>query len=62
LGLIYEEKFKEYDFSHSKLEQANYCQNKPEEKLILPAMALGKISSDYNPPEQQSSITATYPN
>jgi tetratricopeptide (TPR) repeat protein len=36
LGVIYKEKFKEYDLAANKLEQL--LQNNPEEKLILPAM------------------------
>jgi hypothetical protein len=35
LGVIYKEKFKEYELATNKLEQ---LQNSPEEKLILPAM------------------------
>lgn len=35
LGLIYKEKFKEYELAASRLEQL--LENKPEEKLILPA-------------------------
>lgn len=36
LGVIYKEKFKEYQLAASKLEQL--LQNKPEERLILPSM------------------------
>ncbi|MEM6685824.1 MAG: hypothetical protein AAF617_08580 [Bacteroidota bacterium] len=35
LGLIYKEKFKEYEFAASRLEQL--LENSPEEKLILPS-------------------------
>ena len=36
LGLIYKEKFKEYELAASRLEQL--LKNKPEERLVLPAM------------------------
>lgn len=36
LGVIYKEKFKEYELASSKLEQL--LQHNPEEKLVLPAM------------------------
>jgi tetratricopeptide (TPR) repeat protein len=36
LGVVYKEKFKEYDLASNKLEQL--LKNNPEEKLVLPAM------------------------
>ncbi|PAM92730.1 gliding motility protein [Flavobacterium sp. IR1] len=64
LGLIYKEKFKEYDLASGKLEQL--LQNNPEEKFILPAMYnLYKIYQITNPSKAEqikANITATYPN
>ncbi|RED24954.1 protein involved in gliding motility SprE [Flavobacterium cutihirudinis] len=63
LGLIYKEKFKEYNLASDKLEQL--LQNKPEEKLILPSMYnLYKIYEITNPARAErikSDITANYP-
>lgn len=63
LGLIYKEKFKEYDLASNKLEQL--LKNKPEEKLILPSMYnLYKIYQITNPARAErikSDITANYP-
>ncbi|WP_055096809.1 tetratricopeptide repeat protein [Flavobacterium aquidurense] len=64
LGLIYKEKFKEYNLASEKLEQL--LRNKPEEKLILPSMYnLYKIYQITNPAKAQSvkfDITTKYPN
>ncbi|OHT46482.1 type IX secretion system periplasmic lipoprotein PorW/SprE [Flavobacterium tructae] len=63
LGLIYKEKFKEYNLASDKLEQL--LKNKPEEKLILPAMYnLYKIYQITNPARAErikSDITNNYP-
>ncbi len=64
LGLIYKEKFKEYNLASDKLEQL--LRNNPEEKLILPSMYnLYKIYQITNPAKAEkikSDITANYPN
>ncbi|MEP6804265.1 MAG: gliding motility protein, partial [Flavobacterium sp.] len=64
LGLIYKEKFKEYNLASSKLEQL--LRNNPEEKLILPTMYnLYKIYQITNPAKAESvkfDITTKYPN
>lgn len=64
LGLIYKEKFKEYQLASDKLEQL--LKNNPEEKLILPSMYnLYKIYQITNPAKAErikSDITNTYPN
>lgn len=64
LGLIYKEKFKEYNLASDKLEQL--LRNNPEEKLILPSMYnLYKIYQITNPAKAEAikaNITATYPN
>jgi len=64
LGLIYKEKFKEYNLASDKLEQL--LKNNPEEKLILPSMYnLYKIYQITNPAKAEkikSDITGTYPN
>jgi tetratricopeptide (TPR) repeat protein len=64
LGLIYKEKFKEYNLASDKLEQL--LKNNPEEKLVLPAMYnLYKIYQITNPAKAQAvkaNITGTYPN
>ncbi|WP_264525844.1 tetratricopeptide repeat protein [Flavobacterium sp. N502536] len=63
LGLIYKEKFKEYDLASNKLEQL--LKNKPEEKLVLPAMYnLYKIYQITNPARAESiksDIITNYP-
>ena len=63
LGLIYKEKFKEYNLASDKLEQL--LKNNPEEKLILPSMYnLYKIYQITNPARAErikSDITANYP-
>ncbi|PIF32120.1 protein involved in gliding motility SprE [Flavobacterium sp. 9] len=64
LGLIYKEKFKEYNLASDKLEQL--LKNNPEEKLILPSMYnLYKIYQITNPARAErvkSDITSNYPN
>ncbi|TDO83852.1 tetratricopeptide repeat protein [Flavobacterium chryseum] len=64
LGLIYKEKFKEYNLASDKLEQL--LKNNPEEKLVLPAMYnLYKIYQITNPAKAQAmkaNIVGTYPN
>ncbi|MDA6069248.1 gliding motility protein [Flavobacterium sp. AC] len=64
LGLIYKEKFKEYNLASEKLEQL--LKNNPEEKLILPSMYnLYKIYQITNPAKAESvkfDITTKYPN
>lgn len=64
LGLIYKEKFKEYNLASDKLEQL--LKNNPEEKLVLPSMYnLYKIYQITNPARAErikSDITANYPN
>ncbi|MBF4492414.1 gliding motility protein [Flavobacterium sp. MR2016-29] len=64
LGLIYKEKFKEYNLASDKLEQL--LRNNPEEKLILPSMYnLYKIYQITNPAKAESvklDITSKYPN
>jgi len=64
LGLIYKEKFKEYDLASGKFEQL--LRNNPEEKWILPSMYnLYKMYQITNPARAErikSDITANYPN
>ncbi|WP_264535706.1 tetratricopeptide repeat protein [Flavobacterium sp. N1736] len=64
LGLIYKEKFKEYNLASDKLEQL--LKNNPEEKLVLPTMYnLYKIYQITNPAKAEAvkaKITGTYPN
>ena len=64
LGLIYKEKFKEYNLASAKLEQL--LQNNPEEKLILPSMYnLYKIYEITNPAKAEAikmNISSKYPN
>ncbi|PTT03017.1 gliding motility protein [Flavobacterium sp. HMWF030] len=64
LGLIYKEKFKEYNLASAKLEQL--LKNNPEEKFILPSMYnLYKIYQITNPAKAESvkfDITTKYPN
>lgn len=64
LGLIYKEKFKEYNLASDKLEQL--LKNNPEEKFILPSMYnLYKIYQITNPAKAESvkfDITTKYPN
>lgn len=64
LGLIYKEKFKEYDLASNKFEQL--LRNNPEEKWILPSKYnLYKIYQITNPAKAEAvkaDISATYPN
>ena len=64
LGIIYKEKFKEYELASNKLEQL--LNQNPEEKLILPSMYnLYKIYQITNSPKQEemkNRITSQYPN
>lgn len=64
LGLIYKEKFKEYDLASSKFEQL--LRNNPEEKWILPSKYnLYKIYQITNPSKAEAikaDISSTYPN
>jgi len=64
LGLIYKEKFKEYNLASAKLEQL--LKNNPEEKLILPSMYnLYKIYQITNPAKAEAikmDISSKYPN
>ena len=63
LGLIYKEKFKEYELAASRLEQL--LKNKPEERLVLPAMYnLYKIYQQISPTkavDMKQQILAKYP-
>ncbi|TDX13525.1 tetratricopeptide repeat protein [Flavobacterium sp. S87F.05.LMB.W.Kidney.N] len=63
LGLIYKEKFKEYNLASDKLEQL--LRNNPEEKLVLPTMYnLYKIYQITNPQraeEIKAEISTKYP-
>lgn len=63
LGLIYKEKFKEYELAASRLEQL--LKNKPEERLVLPAMYnLYKIYQQISPAkaeEMKQQILSQYP-
>ena len=64
LGIIYKEKFKEYELASNKLEQL--LNQNPEEKLILPSMYnLYKIYQITNSPkevEMKNRISSQYPN
>ena len=63
LGVIYKEKFKEYELAADKLEKL--LQNNPEERLILPSMYnLFKIYEIINPSKaiaMKQQILAKYP-
>jgi len=63
LGIIYKDKFKEYELAQSKLE--DLLKSNPEERLVLPAMYnLYKIYEVLGSPEMasmKSKITAQYP-
>ena len=63
LGLIYKEKFKEYELAASRLEQL--LKNKPEERLVLPAMYnLYKIYQQISPSKAadiKQQILSQYP-
>jgi tetratricopeptide (TPR) repeat protein len=64
LGVIYKEKFKEYELATTKLEKL--LQNNPEEKLILPTkyhlFKIYQITNAEKAAAMKNSITATYPN
>ena len=64
LGLIYKEKFKEYDLASKKLEQL--LVNKPEEKLVLPSLynlyKIYQITNNDKAEEIKNKIKAQYPN
>ncbi|MBE0392529.1 tetratricopeptide repeat protein [Flavobacterium sp. PL002] len=63
LGLIYKEKFKEYDLASTKLEKL--LLNNPEEKLILPTKynlyKIYQITNKAKALAMQKEITAEYP-
>ena len=63
LGLIYKEKFKEYELAASRLE--HLLKNKPEERLVLPAMYnLYKIYQQISPSkaaDMKQQILSQYP-
>ncbi|WP_438861672.1 tetratricopeptide repeat protein [Flavobacterium maritimum] len=64
LGIIYKEKFKEYQLASTKLEQL--LQQNPEEKLILPAMynlfKIYQITDVAKAEEMKNRISTQYPN
>lgn len=63
LGVIYKEKFKEYELATSKLEQL--LKNNPEEKLILPAMynlyKVYQITDSAKAEAMRNSINSRFP-
>ncbi|MFT5714191.1 MAG: tetratricopeptide (TPR) repeat protein [Flavobacterium sp.] len=63
LGVIYKEKFKEYELATSKLEQL--LTNSPEEKLILPAMynlyKIYQITDSAKAEAMKNSINSKFP-
>jgi tetratricopeptide (TPR) repeat protein len=63
LGVVYKEKFKEYDLASSKLEQL--LKNNPEEKLVLPAMynlfKIYQITDANKAEEMRKRISAQFP-
>jgi hypothetical protein len=63
LGIIYKEKFKENILAIAKLEQL--LKNKPEEKLVLPAMynlyKLYQLTDANNAVEMKNKISAQFP-
>ncbi len=63
LGVIYKEKFKEYDLASNKLEQL--LKNNPEEKLVLPAMynlfKIYQITDASKAEEMRKRISAQFP-
>lgn len=63
LGVVYKEKFKEYELASNRLEQL--LKNKPEEKLILPAMynlfKIYQITDTGKAEDMKKRITAQYP-
>jgi tetratricopeptide (TPR) repeat protein len=64
LGIIYKEKFKEYELASAKLEQL--LKNNPEEKFILPALynlyKIYQITDAGKAEEIKNRISAQYPN
>lgn len=64
LGVIYKEKFKEYELATNKLEQL--LRNSPEEKLILPAMynlyKIYQITNSSKAEAMKDLINAQFPN
>ena len=64
LGVIYKEKFKEYELASNKLEQL--LQQNPEEKLVLPAMynlfKIYQITNSTKAEEMKTRISSQYPN
>jgi hypothetical protein len=64
LGVIYKEKFKEYELASKKLEQL--LLNKPEEKLVLPTMynlyKIYQITDSTKAEEMKNRISTQYPN
>lgn len=64
LGVIYKEKFKEYELATNKLEQL--LQNNPEEKLILPAMynlyKIYQITNSTKAEEMRNRVSVQFPN
>ena len=64
LGVIYKEKFKEYELASNKLEQL--LQQNPEEKLVLPAMynlfKIYQITNSVKAEEMKNRISSRYPN
>lgn len=64
LGIIYKEKFKEYELASKKLEQL--LLNNPEEKLVLPTMynlyKIYQITDSAKAEEMKNRISTQYPN
>ncbi|HSN48189.1 MAG TPA: hypothetical protein VLR29_05465 [Flavobacterium sp.] len=64
LGVIYKEKFKEYELATKKLEQL--LLNNPEEKLVLPTMynlyKIYQITDSGKAQEMKNRISSQYPN
>ena len=64
LGVIYKEKFKEYELASKKLEQL--LLNNPEEKLVLPTMynlyKIYQITDNVKAEEMKARISSQYPN
>jgi tetratricopeptide (TPR) repeat protein len=64
LGIIYKEKFKEYELASKKLEQL--LLNNPEEKLVLPSMynlyKIYQITDNAKAEEMKARISSQYPN
>ena len=63
LGVVYKEKFKEYDLASNKLEQL--LKNNPEEKLVLPAMynlfKIYQITDASKAEEMRKRISVQFP-